>query len=95
MIQSANNVVSHSKRSVSSAIIVAFGGVGGIFATTAFRQVDSPQYIPGIWATLGCQFLMLVLLAVTTVRHARLNKKAREGTLATPLEGQPGFFYTL
>ena len=33
---SANNVVSHSKRAVSTAIIVAFGGVGGIFATTAY-----------------------------------------------------------
>ncbi|KAG6813545.1 hypothetical protein H0H92_009937 [Tricholoma furcatifolium] len=32
--QAANNVVSHSKRSVSTAAIVAFGGIGGIFATT-------------------------------------------------------------
>ncbi|KAG6859955.1 hypothetical protein C0995_001273 [Termitomyces sp. Mi166 len=31
---SANNVVTHTKRSVSTAVIVAFAGVGGIFATT-------------------------------------------------------------
>jgi len=91
----ANNITSQSKRSVSSAIIIAWGGVGGIFATTVFREADNPTYIPGIWATLGCQFLMLVLLAITTLRHMYWNKRAREGTLKEPLEGQPGFLYTL
>jgi hypothetical protein len=38
---------------------------------------------------------MLGLLAMTTARHMYLNKKSREGTLEKPLEGQPGFLYTL
>jgi hypothetical protein len=38
---------------------------------------------------------MLALLAMTTVRHMYWNKKAREGTLKEPLEGQEGFLYTL
>ena len=72
-----------------------WGGVGGIFATTVFREVDNPRYIPGVWATLACQFFMLVLLVMTTARHMYLNKKARDGTLKAPLEDQPGFLYTL
>jgi len=90
----ANNVVSHTKRSVSTAIIVSFGGVGGIFATTVYRQQDYPRYLNGIWATIGCQFLMLVLLAVTSYTFIRRNKLAREGKIG-PLEGQSGFYYTI
>jgi hypothetical protein len=29
----ANNILSHSKRAVSSAVVIGFGGVGGIFAS--------------------------------------------------------------
>ncbi|KAL0566734.1 hypothetical protein V5O48_015272, partial [Marasmius crinis-equi] len=42
----ANNVLSHSKRSVQSAITVAGGGIGGVMASTVFREQDSPDYIP-------------------------------------------------
>ncbi|KAF5380625.1 hypothetical protein D9615_004540 [Tricholomella constricta] len=90
----ANNVVSHTKRSVSTAVIIAFGGIGGIFATTVYRQVDYPRYLNGIWATIGCQFLMLTLLGATTLTFTRRNRLAREGKLG-PLEGQPGFYYTI
>ncbi|KAJ7497438.1 major facilitator superfamily domain-containing protein [Mycena latifolia] len=92
---SANNIVSHSKRAVSTAVIVSAGGVGGIFATTVFREQDFPRYLNGIWATIGCQFLMLALLAITSWTFARRNKLSREGKLDGPLEGQPGFMYTL
>jgi len=91
---SANNIVSHSKRAVSTAIVVAFGGIGGIFATTVYRQEDFPRYLNGIWATIGCQLLTLVLLAVTSFTFMRRNRLAREGKLSN-LEGQPGFFYTI
>jgi len=91
---SANNVVSHSKRAVSTALIVAFGGIGGIFATTAFREHDAPKYIPGIWATIACQFFLLVLLGITSATFLHRNKLGKAGTL-TALEGQPGFLYTI
>jgi len=90
----ANNVVSHTKRSVSTATIIAFGGIGGIFATTAYRQQDFPRYLNGIWATIGCQFLMLVLVSMTSYTFIRRNRLCREGKIG-PLEGQPGFFYTI
>ncbi|EAU83297.2 hypothetical protein CC1G_10738 [Coprinopsis cinerea okayama7 len=89
----ANNITSHSKRSVSTAIIIAFGGIGGIFATLVFRQQDSPQYIPGIWATMACQFAMLILLAINTFVFTRRNKAAREGKRVN--EETPGFMYTI
>ncbi|KAF5341749.1 hypothetical protein D9611_001465 [Ephemerocybe angulata] len=89
----ANNIISHSKRSVSTAVVIAFGGIGGIFATLVYRQVDFPKYIPGVWATMACQFLMLILLAINTVVFTRRNKLAREGKRVN--EGKPGFFYTI
>ncbi|KAJ7668665.1 major facilitator superfamily domain-containing protein [Mycena polygramma] len=92
---SANNVVGSSKRSVASALTVAFGGVGGIIASTVYREQDFPRYLPGLWVTLGAQFLLLFLVGVTSLHFVRMNRLARAGKLAGPLEGQPGFFYTL
>ncbi|KAF9486022.1 MFS general substrate transporter [Pholiota conissans] len=92
---SANNIVSHSKRAVATAITVSFGGIGGIFASVVFRQADFPTYHPGIYATIACQLLMLLLLAITTLYYWKQNKSIREGTASGPLEGRPGFFYTL
>jgi len=90
---SANNIISHSKRAVSISLIIAFGGLGGIFATTVFRQQDFPKYIPGLWASVGCQILMLVLLAIMTTHYTRKNRLAGSGSLV--LENLPGFLYTI
>ncbi|KAJ7782662.1 major facilitator superfamily domain-containing protein [Mycena metata] len=92
---SANNVVGSSKRSVGSALVVAFGGVGGIIASTVYREQDFPRYLPGLWVTLGAQFLLLFLVGVTSLHFTRMNRLSKAGKLAGPLEGQPGFFYTL
>jgi cyanate permease len=43
----ANNILGHSKRAVGSAMIVGFGGVGGILASVSFAQRDFPRYLPG------------------------------------------------
>jgi len=40
---SANNITTHTKRAVSTAVIIAAGGVGGIFATMVYRQKDAPK----------------------------------------------------
>ncbi|KAJ2914366.1 hypothetical protein MD484_g6042, partial [Candolleomyces efflorescens] len=81
------------QRAVSTAVIVAFGGVGGIFSTLVFRQKDHPNYIPGIWAIMACQFMIITLLAINTWIFHRRNKLAAEGKRIN--EGTPGFFYTL
>ncbi|KAG7091133.1 hypothetical protein E1B28_010187 [Marasmius oreades] len=70
----ANNVVSHSKRAVSTAIIISFGGAGGVIATTIFRQKDFPRYIPGVVIAISFQVLLLGLLGMTTVYFRRQNK---------------------
>ncbi|KAF8178649.1 major facilitator superfamily domain-containing protein [Mycena galopus ATCC 62051] len=93
---SANNVVGSSKRQVpTSALTVAFGGIGGIIASTVYREQDFPRYLPGLWVTLGAQFLLLFLVGATSMHFIRLNKLSAAGKLAGPLEGRPGFFYTL
>ncbi|CAA7260554.1 unnamed protein product [Cyclocybe aegerita] len=92
---SSNNVVTHTKRAVTTAVTVSLGGIGGIFASLVFRQVDYPRYMPGIYATIGCQFLLLFLLETTTVFFSYKNKSILEGTATEPLEGQEGFMYTL
>jgi MFS-type transporter involved in bile tolerance (Atg22 family) len=42
-----NNIVGTSKRSVASALQVGFGAIGGIAASTVFRDQDAPRYLPG------------------------------------------------
>jgi hypothetical protein len=36
---------SHTKRAVQTAVIIASGGVGGIMASTVFRQEDYPKSV--------------------------------------------------
>lgn len=63
--------------------------------STVFRQQDAPRYIPGLWITAGLQILILCILGSMTMYFLRMNKKVDEGTLEEPLEGQPGFKFTL
>ncbi|KAG5635165.1 hypothetical protein H0H81_012177 [Sphagnurus paluster] len=91
----SNNVVSHSKRSVQSALTVSLGGLSGIIATTVYRAKDAPHYRPGLSVSIGAQGVLIILVGMTTWHFNRLNRLSREGKLAKPLEGQPGFFYTL
>jgi tRNA A37 threonylcarbamoyladenosine dehydratase len=41
----ANNTITYSKKSIASAIVIGMGGVGGIVASTVYRQADAPQYM--------------------------------------------------
>jgi MFS family permease len=93
----ANNIVGHSKRSFSSAITVGFGGIGGIIATTVFRQQDSPKYLPGLWTTIGFQIATILVVLGTNARMASENDKKRtwEGEGEFVIEGREGFYYTL
>ncbi|KAJ7703490.1 hypothetical protein B0H14DRAFT_3173260 [Mycena olivaceomarginata] len=84
-----------SSGSVDSTLTVVFGGVGGIIASTVYREKDFPRYLPGLWVTLGARFLLLFLVWAMTLHFTRLNRLSRAGKLAGPLEGQVGFFYTL
>lgn len=39
-----DNITSHSKRAVAAATCMMGGGLGGIFASVAFKQTESPKY---------------------------------------------------
>ena len=51
------------------------------------------SYLNGIWATMGCQILMLLLLAINTIVFTHRNKLAERGEII--IEGTPGFLYTI
>ena len=42
-----NNIVGTSKRAVGSALQIGFGAIGGIAASTVYRDGDAPRYLPG------------------------------------------------
>ncbi|POY70873.1 hypothetical protein BMF94_6050 [Rhodotorula taiwanensis] len=88
-----NNILSHSKRSVASALTIGGGGIGGIMASLVYRQVDYPKYIPGLGATIGCQGMIILLLVLLSMHFRRCNKRADEGTYV--IEGNPRFRYTI
>ncbi|EEH20912.2 hypothetical protein PABG_03143 [Paracoccidioides brasiliensis Pb03] len=91
----SNNIRMQSKRSVGSALQIGFGAIGGILASTTFREVDAPKYVPGLWITTGLQFLILGLVTCTTIHFWRRNKQVDEGTATKLIEGLAGFKYTL
>ncbi|TRM69109.1 major facilitator superfamily domain-containing protein [Schizophyllum amplum] len=91
----SNNVVTQSKKNVQTALSVTFGGVGGIIAAMVFREADFPDYVPGLWVTMGAQIVLIVLVGITSMHFSRLNRLSLAGKLADPLEGRPGFLYTL
>lgn len=91
----SNNIRHQSKRGVGSALQIGFQAIGGIIASTVFRQVDAPTYVPGLWTVAGLQFLLLGLVATTTFLFSRANKRCERGTLGKPIEGLEGFKFTL
>ncbi|GAA5903117.1 hypothetical protein JCM8208_000455 [Rhodotorula glutinis] len=89
----ATNVLSHLKRALSSAACIGIGGIGGMFASLVYRQVDYPRYIPGLWATIGCQFAIILIVTGLSFYFRGQNRKANAGTYV--IEGNPKFRYTL
>ena len=93
MAYQANNIRGQWKRAFCSASLVGMGGIGGIAGSTVFRSQDAPAYVPGIWACLTANFLILAIVGVSSIYFAKCNRKAdREGYV---IEGQEGFRYTL
>jgi len=82
-----------SKRAYGSALVVAFGGIGGIVATTAFRTSDAPKYPMGIKTTLGLNAMVFVVAGVLAATWHVRNKKAARGELI--IGGVPGMRYML
>lgn len=94
----SNNIRGQSKRAVGSALQIGFSAIGGILASTTFRQRDSPRYTTGLWVSAGLQLWILFTLGVTSSYFWKKNKQADQQTAAgepaEAIEGQVGFRYT-
>ncbi|EXJ65767.1 uncharacterized protein A1O5_11008 [Cladophialophora psammophila CBS 110553] len=89
----ANNIRGVWKRAFSSATLIAFGGIGGIIASTAYRAQDAPGYRPGIWTSFSLNCLNICIVGILTVYFRHCNRKADGGKMV--LEGLESFRYTI
>jgi len=89
----SNNVRRASKRSFSSAMQVGFGGIGGIVASLAYRQQDSPRYRLGISITIALQGVIILIVLVNSAWFIYRNNQVKRG--GKPIEGKQGFLYTI
>ena len=93
MAYQANNIRGQWKRAFCSASLVGMGGIGGIAGSLVFRQEDSPNYLPGIWACMTCNALIIVIVGLLSLYFMKKNKQVMRGE--TMIEGLAGFKYTL
>jgi MFS-type transporter involved in bile tolerance (Atg22 family) len=77
---------------VASGLQVAFGAIGGIYASTVFMEKEAPSYRTGLWAVTGVQLYLIVSTTGILFHYWRQNKKADRGGIV--LEGLEGFRYT-
>lgn len=62
----ANNIRSQWKRALCSATLVGTGGIGGIIGSTVFRSQDAPAYLPGMYAAMIANALIIVITLALT-----------------------------
>jgi hypothetical protein len=48
----ANNIRGNWKRGFCSALLIMWGGFGGVVGSLVFRSQDAPRYLPGLEASL-------------------------------------------
>ena len=89
----SNNIRGQWKRAFCSATLIGTGGIGGIAGSLMFRSQDAPAYRPGMYASLGCAGLTLVVICINTWYFKRENAKADKGLKV--LQGHPDFRYTV
>jgi hypothetical protein len=69
------------------------GSIGGVAGSLVFRSQDAPRYLPGIWAIIACNLLLILIVSVMTIWFRICNKKVDRGELV--IEGLQGFKYTI
>jgi len=85
------SVRGQGKRAVSAAIIVAWGGVGGILAGVVFMQKEALKYPTGVFFTIGVNAFTAVASVALSFWFRYQNSRANRG--AVILEGDPTFRY--
>ena len=81
-----------AKRGVVSAAMISVGAIGGVCGSTIFRSQDAPRYFPGMWATIGMQFLYIGLTTTMSFFFKARNKKADQDE-SLQLEATKDFRY--
>ncbi|KAK2623503.1 hypothetical protein QTJ16_006504 [Diplocarpon rosae] len=88
-----SQIANQEKRSMSAVALVFAGAVGGIAGSTIFRSQDAPEYLPGMWTSIGLNISIVPCLLGMTWYMKYQNRLLKEGKIG-PLEGVPGFEYT-
>jgi hypothetical protein len=85
-----NNVAGHYKRSISAGMMVGFGNLGGITASTIYITSERPQYPTGLGVSLGLLWVCVIASAVFFIVMRWENKRRDRGERDTLLEGPDG-----
>ncbi|PNS17905.1 hypothetical protein CAC42_3864 [Sphaceloma murrayae] len=83
-----NNMGGHYKRSISSAMMVGFGNVGGIVASNVFLVEEAPRYPTGYGVSLGLLWVCAIACTVLLWGLWRENKKRDRGERDYRLQSQ-------
>lgn len=87
-----SNIRRQSKRGFASALIVAWGGIGGILSGVAFMEREAKKGYPtGVFLTFGLNAAVIVLALALMVYFKWQNRRADRGLVV--LEGSPNFRY--
>ncbi|RDL36244.1 Uncharacterized protein BP5553_06856 [Venustampulla echinocandica] len=89
----ANNIRGHWNRTFCSASLVGMGGLGGIIGALVFRSQDAPLYLPGMYASIAANIIVILITSSMVLYFRYANKQAAEGKRV--IADLPGFQYTL
>lgn len=89
----ANNIRGQWKRAFCSALMVSFGGIGGVAGSLIFRSQDAPAYRPGFYGLIACNLMILIIVSCLSLWFKICNKRAERGQLV--IEGLQDFRYTI
>jgi MFS family permease len=87
------SIRAQSCRAYTSALVVAFGGIGGIVSALVFRTQDAPSYPLGIAFTIAVNALTAVFCVLLSTYFRMQNRKADRHGLV--LEEHKDFRYQL
>jgi hypothetical protein len=85
-----NNVAGHYKRSISAGMMVGFGNLGGITASTIYITSERPQYPTGLGVSLGLLWICVIASIVFVLGMRWENKRRDRGERDALLDGPDG-----
>ncbi|CEI61621.1 unnamed protein product [Fusarium venenatum] len=83
----SNTMSGHYKRSISSAVQIGFGNIGGIVASNVFLTQEAPQYWTGLGVSLAMVWVCGISCTLFYFLAIRENKKRDRGERDHRLQG--------